>query len=110
MKVKSKILIEKDGQFVFGPGRVLILQAVEQTGSLKKAAEKLNMSYRRAWSYIHTAEERLGKQLLIKERGGKDGGGAFLTDYAKDLIKKFNRLEKEVKNFTDKRYRRIFRR
>ena len=108
MKVKSKILLEQDEQFVFGPGRVLILQAIAQTGSLKKAAEKLNMSYRRVWSYIHTSEERLGKQLLIKERGGRSGGGAFLTEYAKDLIKKFKQLEQEVKEFTDERYKKLF--
>jgi len=108
MKVKSKIWLEKDGELVFGTGRMRILKTVAQTGSLKQAAEKLKMSYRRAWSYIHSAEERLGKLLLLKERGGKSGGGAQLTEYAKELIRNFDQLQKEVRKFTDKRYKELF--
>ena len=92
MKIKSKVWLEINGNLVFGSGKLLILKAVHETGSINKAAEKLGMSYRHAWSYIQTAEQRLGKPLLIKTRGGKDGGGAELTEYAKELIKKFESI------------------
>lgn len=108
MKIKSKIWLEKNGRMFFGQGKCLILKAVAETGSINQAAKKMNMSFRRAWSYIHTAEKRLGKPLLVKLKGGKDGGGAVLTDYAKDLLKKFDQLEEEVRTFTDKRYKEIF--
>lgn len=108
MRVKSKVWLEKDGELVFGSGKSLILKAIQETGSINKAAKKMNMSYRHAWSYVISAEKRIGKPLLIRIKGGKDGGGALLTDYAKELLKKFSRLEKEVNVFTDKRYRNIF--
>jgi len=108
MKIKSKIWLEKNGRIFFGSGKCLILKAVAETGSINQAAKKMNMSFRHAWSYIHTAEKRLGKPLLVKLKGGKDGGGAVLTDYAKDLLKKFDQLEEEVRTFTDKRYKEIF--
>ena len=108
MKAKSKVWLDKAGELVFGIGKSGILKVVEKTGSLSSAAKELNMSYRHAWSYIRSAEKRLGKQLLIKIKGGKSGGGALLTEYAKDLIKKFDELEYEVQQFVDRRFKEIF--
>lgn len=108
MKVRSKIWLEKDGQLVFGTGKSLILKAIHEAGSINKAAKKMNMSYRHAWSYIHFAEKRLVRDLLIKTKGGQFGGGAILTDFARDLLKKFEKLEQEVEVFVSKRYQEIF--
>ncbi len=108
MRVKSKVWLEKDGELVFGSGKSLILKAIRQTGSINKAAKKMNMSYRHAWSYVVSAEKRIDKPLLIRNKGGTDGGGAILTDYAKDLLKKFVKLEQEVEKFTNERYKEIF--
>ncbi len=109
MQIKSKVWLEKEGELVFGTGKSLILKAIKETGSISKAAKKINMSYRHAWSYVRSAEKRLGVPLLVKVKGGKSGGGAILTDYAKDLLEKFNKLEYEVKEFTNNRYKNIFR-
>jgi molybdate transport system regulatory protein len=108
MKVKSKVWLEKDGELVFGTGKSLILEAILKTGSINKAAKKMKMSYRHAWSYVRSVEKRLGKSLLIKTKGGKTGGGAILTNYALDLLKKFEKLEQGVVVFVDKRYQEIF--
>ncbi len=108
LRVKSKVWLEINGELVFGSGKAGILKFVQETGSINKAAKKMNMSYRHAWAYLHSAEERIGKQLLIKIKGGKNGGGAVLTDYAKDLLTRFENLEREVNGFTDKCYARFF--
>lgn len=108
MKVRSKVWFEKNGDLVFGSGKTAILRAISQTGSINKAAKKMNMSYRHAWSYIVSAEKRIGMPLLIKIKGGQKGGGAHLTAYALDLLNKFEKLEREVNAFTDKRYKEIF--
>lgn len=108
MQVKSKVWLEKSSGLIFGSGKSSILKAIQETGSINKAARKMNMSYRHAWSYIRSAEKRIGKPLLIKIKGGKEGGGAVLTDYAVDFLKKFEKLDKEVRVFTNKRYKKIF--
>jgi len=108
MKAKSKVWLDSQGELVFGIGKSGILKVVEKTGSLNSAAKQLNMSYRHAWSYVRSAEKRLGKQLLIKIKGGKSGGGALLTDYAKNLVKKFDTLEHDSQQFVDKRFKEIF--
>lgn len=108
MKVKVKVWLEEDDKLVLGKGRYLILRAIAETGSINKAAKKLDMSYRHIWSYIISAEKRYKIPLLVKAKGGKGGGGAVLTEQAKVLLEKFNKLEEEVKKFTEKRYREIF--
>lgn len=108
MRIKSKVWLDKDGELVFGAGKASILKSVARTGSINRAAKEMNMSYRHAWSYIRSAEKRLKKQLLIKTKGGKSGGGAILTEYAKDLIAKFEKLDSEVRAFTNRRYKKIF--
>lgn len=108
MQVKSKVWLEKNGKLIFGRGKAEILKAVNRYGSLNKAAQKLNMSYRRVWSQIKSVESHLGKPLLIKEKGGLSGGGARLTGTAKELLEKFVVLENEIKALTDKKFKEIF--
>lgn len=108
MEVKSKVWLEKGGKLAFGIGKCRILKEIAGTGSINKAARNLGMSYRHAWSYISSAEKRLGEPLLVKAKGGEKGGGAVLTDYAKDLLEKFERLEEDIRAFTNKHYEEIF--
>jgi molybdate transport system regulatory protein len=110
MEVRSKVWLEKDGRLCFGAGRARILRAVERTGSLNKAAGELNMSYRHAWSSVRTAEQRLGRALLVRRRGGKRGGGATLTSYAKRLLDVFEALDAEIQMCADRRFGKAFKR
>ncbi len=108
MQVKSKVWLEETGLLVFGSGKATILRSIQETGSIAKTAKKLHMSYRHAWSYIKSAEKRLGRSLVSCIRGGDGGGGAELTAYAKELLGKFSELEGKVKLLADKFYKEIF--
>lgn len=108
VQVKSKVWLEKDGKLVFGSGKYLILKTIAETGSINQAAKILKMSYRHIWSYIGSIEKRLKEPLLVKSKGGTNGGGAVLTPYAKELLRKYEKLEKEVTLFVDKRFGEIF--
>ena len=108
MKIRSKVWLENNKGLVFGSGKAMILKSIARTGSISKAAVELNMSYRHAWSYIKSAEKRLNKKLVICIKGGKNGGGAKLTDYAKGLLEDFLKLEHKAALFTDKCFDEIF--
>jgi molybdate transport system regulatory protein len=105
MKIKSKIWIEVDGEPVFGRGRRFLLQAIEKHGSINQAAKEINISYRKAWSYIKAMEERLGMKLVERRTGGKNGGGARLTDAARDFLKRYGKFEDELRKITDEKFR-----
>jgi len=108
IKLKTKIWLEKDGELIFGEGRLRILKGIEKSKSISQAAHRLNMSFRHAWSYINSVEKTLGIRLLERKRGGKGGGGSRITPQAKKIMKKFEHLNQAVKEFADKKFRKVF--
>jgi molybdate transport system regulatory protein len=109
MDIKSKLWIEIDGEPVFGRGRRFLLQAIDTCGSINRAAKEINISYRKAWSYIKAMEERLGIKLVERQAGGKNGGGASLTDEAKEFVRRYELMEEGIKKIVDDRFKKIFR-
>lgn len=101
MELKTKIWLEHGGRLVFGPGRAQLLRTVEERGSISAAASALEMSYRHAWSMIRASEQRLGRSLVQTRRGGSGGGGARLTDYARELLRRFEETKKEFDDLTE---------
>ncbi len=108
MQIKSKLWIEIDGKPVFGRGRRFLLEAIGRYGSINQAAKEINISYRKAWGYIKAMEERLGFKLIERQTGGKNGGGAVLTDEAKKFLERYEELERGIRENVDERFRRIF--
>ena len=96
--VKNRIWIEANGTILLGPGRVLLLKAIEENGSLSKAAKALSMSYKKAWRLMDAINKAAEETVVITATGGKDGGGAKLTNYGKELIVLFDTLSDSSKN------------
>ena len=108
IEVRSKVWVEVGGRPVLGPGRQELLRAVEEQGSISKAARLLNLAYRKAWGQIKAMEDRLGLPLVQKQTGGQGGGGARLTPEAKDLLSKYGRLAQGLEGEVDEKFREIF--
>jgi len=99
LSIHVKVWIEDDHhELIVGMGRVAMLEAIERTGSLNQAAHELNMSYRSLWGRLCKTEKRLGKNLLVRTTGGKEGGGSELTPLAKSIIENFRKLNSELEN------------
>lgn len=108
MEIKSKLWIEVDGEPVFGRGRRFLLHAIDKYGSINQAAKEINISYRKAWSYIKAMEERLGIKLAERQAGGRNGGGAVLTEDAREFLKKYEQMEEGIREMVDKKFGKIF--
>jgi molybdate transport system regulatory protein len=91
MRLRRKVWLDFGGR-AFGDGPARLLDGVERTGSLRKAAAELGMSYNKAWRIIHAAEQRLNFSLLDRSVGGSLGGGSHLTPQAKDLMERYRGL------------------
>ena len=96
MQLSVKIFLENGGQYVFGPGRLELLKTVKELGSLRKAAQKLGMSYRWAWGRLNNAEKELGKPLLVRTEEPVGGRPMVLTPEAQELINWFAKVEKDL--------------
>jgi len=98
-EVKGRIWVD-DGDYAFlGDGRIELLLKVAKYGSLRKAAESMGMSYKKAWLSVKKINNSANEIMVQLERGGVKGGKAYLTPYAKNLIEKYEKMNIELQNF-----------
>jgi molybdate transport system regulatory protein len=76
-----------------GPGKIALLEAIAETGSIVGAARVLGMSYPRAWKLVEDLDIALGTAAVARAPGGQGGGGAELTAAGKAIIARYRALE-----------------
>ena len=106
--VRTKVWFELDSQRVFGAGLAALLENIEASGSLRKAAESADISYRHAWDLIKTAEASLGQPLITRQAGGARGGGSSLSAAGRHMLAVFDRLAREVADFARGRFDQLY--
>jgi molybdate transport system regulatory protein len=80
-----------------GPGKADLLQAIDETGSLTKAAARFGMSYKRGWSLVREMNEAFANPLVETEKGGSGGGGsAVLTRLGKRVLRRYRQMEDDA--------------
>ncbi|MBP1715947.1 MAG: putative transcriptional regulator, ModE family [Deltaproteobacteria bacterium] len=108
MEIKAKIWLEKQGEVIAGDGKVRLLKLVERHGSIQKAAQENGMSYRHAWGAIRKMEMRSGMKLVETRAGGKAGGGASLTEPAKDFVARYGHFSEGLAEIIQKKFQEAF--
>ena len=91
-RLTIRIDFESGGQL--GPGKVRILELVAETGSIRKAALAMKMSYRKAWLLLQALEKTFGAPMVATATGGRDGGGTCLSPLGKLVVTRYRALEK----------------
>src|SRR6195256_3105068 len=79
-----------------GPGKVLLLEAIRDTGSISQAGRSLGMSYRRAWLLVDDMNRCFRDPVVTAQPGGAQGGGAALTAFGRTLIHKSRTIETQA--------------
>ncbi len=87
--VRLKVWLEIDGHPVIGEGRLAMLTAIDENGSIIEAARTLGISYRKIRGAISDMERSVGNSLVKTHRGGGHGGGASLTPHARELVENY---------------------
>jgi molybdate transport system regulatory protein len=97
LKLHYKIwFTDQNEKGILGDGKWKILKAIDETGSLTSACEKLEITYRRTWNDLKAIEKQLGFALLEKSRGGAEGGSTSLTPEGKKLIRAFDDFHEKM--------------
>jgi molybdate transport system regulatory protein len=89
MEPRLKLWVEKDGLLVFSDYRAQLLDHIAKTGSISGGAERMGLSYRRAWGKIKEIERNLGVRLVESEAGGPGGGQTKLTAEGEQLLARY---------------------
>jgi molybdate transport repressor ModE-like protein len=81
-----------DNGLGFGSRFVVILEAVDRTGSIKHAAAEVGWSYRHVWSRIKRVEAALGCTLVTTKLGGQGKDRSELTPAGRGVMSRFYEL------------------
>jgi molybdate transport system regulatory protein len=91
-----KLWVEAEGRIVMSDYRVRLLEYIDETGSLARAAANMNLSYRRAWGKVKELEENLGFPLVQSEVGGPGGGQTTLTPAGEAFVRAYARFQQRM--------------
>ncbi|MCJ0764482.1 winged helix-turn-helix domain-containing protein [Variovorax terrae] len=92
-KVQFRLRIYREDHIAVGPGKIALLEAIAETGSISAAAKQLGMSYRRAWVLVDEMNRALSAPAVQTATGGMHGGGTALTSVGQDLVKRYRAIE-----------------
>ena len=93
LRPRLRVMVGKD--IALGPGRVNLLELIHETGSLRAAAERMGLSYMRAWQLVKFSNACFNEPLVEVIRGGKSGGGATLTETGRQILRIYRQMEKQ---------------
>jgi molybdate transport system regulatory protein len=90
---RFRMRINAGDAIAIGPGKISLLEAIEETGSITAAAKHLDMSYRRAWLLLDELNRCLRKPAVDSAKGGSRGGGSAVTATGRQVIALYRRVE-----------------
>ncbi|MDR2086759.1 MAG: LysR family transcriptional regulator [Dysgonamonadaceae bacterium] len=85
--------IRKGDKLFLNTKRIELLRQLRQGGSIQAAAMAMHISYQLAWNYINEINSLSPVPIVVRKRGGADGGGAELTKYGAALVGNFMRMQ-----------------
>jgi molybdate transport system regulatory protein len=92
-KVQFRLRIYRDDSIAIGPGKIALLEAIAETGSISAAGRQLGMSYRRAWMLIDEMNRALSSPAVTTAAGGAHGGGTALTPVGEQIVQHYRAIE-----------------
>ena len=92
-RAQFRLRISSGDDIAVGPGKIDLLLAIGETGSITAAARALGMSYRRAWLLVDTMNHCFRNAVVEAETGGVRGGGTRLTATGERVVQLYRRVD-----------------
>jgi len=92
-EARVSIRVDLPNQDRIGPGKIALLEAIRDTGSISAAARRMEMSYRRAWLLVEQINQSMAEPAVSAATGGRQGGGAALTPVGERIVALYRSIE-----------------
>lgn len=99
LELQGNLWLSVAGQSVGGHGRFALLGLIDACGSISQAAKRMGMTYKNAWDAVDAMNTAAGEPLVARSVGGRGGGGARLTERGRQLITRFEEVERAHRVF-----------
>jgi len=96
-------LVDDHSNRYLGVGKVRLMEAIDELGSISSAARSMGMSYKRAWSLVEEVNQLEAQPYVVKEVGGAGGGHARITEQGRAAIARYHQLEADLRAFLAQR-------
>jgi molybdate transport system regulatory protein len=80
-----------------GYERLRLLEEVAATGSISQAARNLGLSYKAAWDAVNAINNLADEPLVVRQAGGRHGGGTRVTPAGRQFIQTFRQCAGEYR-------------
>jgi molybdate transport system regulatory protein len=94
--LKTVLRIDFPDNEKIGRGKMQLLEHIRETGSISAAGRAMDMSYRRAWLLVSAMNAMFSQPVVDSQRGGKQGGGAVVTEFGEKLLSRFRTMEEKI--------------
>jgi molybdate transport system regulatory protein len=91
--IKTNLRFTFPGGAPLSHGKAELMELIRETGSIRQAAQRMDMSYRRGWLLADELNRMFREPVIETKKGGKSGGGAGLTNFGETLLKRFRDME-----------------
>lgn len=92
------VRIDLDPEGRIGPGKIRLLENINSCGSISAAGRAMNMSYKRAWDLVDEINRICRQSAVLRQTGGKNGGGAMLTPFGVSLVERYRKIERSAES------------
>lgn len=99
LQVHGSLWFTAGERSVGGHGRIALLRAVAEQGSITHAAKAFGMSYKGAWDAIDAMNNAAGEPLVERATGGRGGGYTRLTERGSKLVARYAELDAAHQRF-----------
>lgn len=107
LRPEMSLYLAREERFM-GPGPFLLLSLIDETHSLRLACARMSLSYSKGLKMIDRMEAQLGRQVVVKKRGGSAKGASTLTEEGKELVRKYALLAEDCKSHMERAFGEIF--
>jgi molybdate transport system regulatory protein len=90
------VRIDLDTEGRIGPGKIQLLESIQQFGSISAAGRAMDMSYKRAWDLVDEINRICRQAAVERQTGGRNGGGAVLTPFGISLVARYRKIERDA--------------
>lgn len=98
-RLNGRLWLETDEGRFLGIGRLELLERIAELGSIARAAQAMNMSYKRAWDLVSSMNAQAAAPLVSTKTGGSKGGGTVVTEAGQEAIVAFKALQARFQDF-----------
>ena len=93
IELSGTVWLTVGGKNLGGHGRIGLLRAVAEHGSITQAAKAIGMSYKAAWDAVDAMNNLAGQPLVARSAGGRGGGFTTLTQRGQQLIERYAQID-----------------